>query len=71
MANNSAETGSNRRRWLIILLVIIGVGAIVVLSLRPQPVSVETALVERRELTVTVQEQGRTRAREPFTSPHR
>lgn len=67
MANNSAQTGSHRRRWLIILLVIAGVGAIVALSLRPQPVSVETAVVEQRELMVTVQEQGRTRAREPFT----
>lgn len=34
--------------------------------LRPEIVMVETALAERRTLTVTIEEQGRTRARDPF-----
>ncbi|MDP2142269.1 MAG: efflux RND transporter periplasmic adaptor subunit [Gammaproteobacteria bacterium] len=67
MAHNSAEPGGNSKRWLLTLLVIVGVGVMIVWSSRPQPVSVETALVEQRELIVSVQEQGRTRAREPFT----
>lgn len=67
MTKNTGETGSRRRSWLVTLFVIIGVTIVLVLSARPQPVSVETALVEQRELIVTVQEQGRTRAREPFT----
>jgi HlyD family secretion protein len=34
--------------------------------LRPERVSVETARAERRAMTVTIEEQGRTRARDPF-----
>ncbi len=45
--------------------------AIIVLGLamamRRQPLTVDTALIERRALLITVQEQGRARAREPFT----
>lgn len=36
-------------------------------ALRPVPVAVEVATVERRPFTVTVEEQGRTRARNPYT----
>ncbi|MGB4246716.1 MAG: hypothetical protein WBJ75_03260, partial [Pseudohongiellaceae bacterium] len=67
MTGKSSESGGHRKGWLLTVLVIAAVAAVVVLSSRPQPVSVETALVEERELIVTVQEQGRTRAREPFT----
>lgn len=67
MTRKSAEPGGRRKGWLLTVLVIAVVVAVIVLSSRPQPVSVETALVEERELMVTVQEQGRTRAREPFT----
>lgn len=67
MTGKSSESSGHRKGWLLTVLVIAAVAAVVVLSSRPQPVSVETALVEERELIVTVQEQGRTRAREPFT----
>ena len=65
-----ADAGRTKRtpgKWLISLLVLASILALIVISMRPQPLQVETSTVERRQLTVTVQEQGRTRAKEPYT----
>ncbi len=67
--NNTPKTTSangRRSRWWWALLLLLGVALLIVLGMRPQPMTVDTALIERRELLVTVQEQGRARAREPF-----
>jgi HlyD family secretion protein len=67
--NNTPKTTSTHSRlgrWWWSLLLLLGVALLIVLALRPQPMTVDTALIERRELLVTVQEQGRARAREPF-----
>jgi len=53
-------------RWLGIVLLVALVAAVAFL-LQPQPEVVEVALVERRPFAETVEEQGRTRARRPFT----
>lgn len=67
MTKPSGESQSRRGRLVLgVAMAAIAVGVIAV-SFRSQPVAVSTARVEQRELIVTVQEQGRTRAREPFT----
>lgn len=53
-------------RWLIPLFVAALVLVAIVYVMRPTPLPVETALVEARTLTILVEEQGRTRARDPF-----
>ena len=54
------------KKWLVpgavVLLLIIAI----VYSTRPVPLQVETAEIEERTLTVFVEEQGRTRARDPY-----
>jgi HlyD family secretion protein len=55
------------RRWGVTVLVLSALVAILVFSMRPAQVSVETDSVAYRPLLVTVEEQGRTRAREPYT----
>jgi len=54
------------RRWLLWL----SVSGLLVLALyfglRPQPVLVDVAILEPRTLSVLIEEQGRTRARDPF-----
>lgn len=57
---------SNKSRILIIASVVVVV-AFMVFVLRPAPLTVDTGLIEARPFTVTVDEQGRTRARNPFT----
>lgn len=52
-------------KGVVILTAILLTGA-VVWSLLPSPVPVEVAGVEARTLTVVIEEQGRTRARDPF-----
>ena len=49
--------------WLVVLAVIV---AGIVLAFRPQPVLVDTAIVDRGPLRVTVDEDGRTRIRERY-----
>ena len=58
---------TKRRNWIPILLVSLGVVAGLAWLLRPEPVRVETATVERGPLVETVEEQGRTRARDRYT----
>ena len=50
--------------WIVVLLLVAG---LLVFALRPTPLQVDVATVERRAFAVTVEEQGRTRARNPFT----
>lgn len=53
------------RKWIIMVGIVIAVSAVWLLS--SSSVSVTTGVVQTRPLTVTVQEQGRTRARLPYT----
>ena len=53
-------------RWLQLTLVALLV-AVGVYLLRPQPVTVEVGLVERQAFFEAIEEQGRTRARNPYT----
>jgi len=64
---DAGRTKPSYGKWLISLLVVAAILALSVMAMRPQPLQVETAAVERRQLVVTVQEQGRTRAKEPYT----
>ena len=50
------------RRWLLILLGVVVV-ALIVLALRPKPIEVDLATVERGALRVTLDEEGETRVR--------
>lgn len=54
-------------RWLTSLFVVLAIAAALYWSAQPRPLPVESAAVEIRELLVSVDEQGRTRAREPYT----
>ena len=55
------------RRWIVGLVLVVILAAVVMAMLRPTEIPVQTAVVEHRTLRVTVQEQGRTRARLPYT----
>ncbi|MFM1896139.1 MAG: hypothetical protein RLZZ385_1213 [Pseudomonadota bacterium] len=55
-----------RLRKLLTALLGVMVIAAVVYALRPMPVEIDVGLVERRPFAVTVDEQGRTRARNPY-----
>lgn len=50
--------------WLLLALLVL---LLIVVALRPAAISVQLAIAEPRTLTVTVEEQGRTRARQPWT----
>ena len=67
MATTSEQRGGKLRRWGVTVLVLSALVAILVFSMRPAQVSVETDSVAYRPLLVTVEERGRTRAREPYT----
>lgn len=53
------------RKWIVITAIVVAVSVLWLLS--STPLTVQTAAVQMRPLTVTVQEQGRTRARLPYT----
>jgi HlyD family secretion protein len=55
----------HRRRWIWAVLIVV-IGALVALLLRPAQVPVETARVARGSLRVTVDEDGETRAHDRF-----
>jgi HlyD family secretion protein len=57
---------ASKRRGLGLLLLALVAGAVLWVMLRPDVVTVEVADVARRTLTVVVEEQGRTRARDPY-----
>ena len=67
MASTKAQAGTGLRRWLMGLLALVAVLALLFLASRPAAVTVETAQVIRQPLVITVNEQGRTRARQPYT----
>lgn len=54
-------------RRLITLAVLLAAAAALAWAFWPRPVAVETAVVTRRDLTVTVEEEGKARIREVFT----
>jgi len=54
------------RRWTVILLIAAGIVAAIAYSLRPQPVPIEVAEVARGPLSVTVEEEGKTRVKERY-----
>jgi HlyD family secretion protein len=54
------------KRWLWIILLIVLVLAGAFYAMRPQPVIVDAATVERKPLRVTVEEEGKTRIRDRF-----
>lgn len=66
MAKPNGQTAHRLRRWLLGLLGLVALLTLVMLSLQPAAVMVETARVAHQALVVTVNEQGRTRAREPY-----
>jgi HlyD family secretion protein len=57
---------STVRHWIIPVAIIILVILALVYATRPNPLPVEAATIEERTLTVLVEEQGRTRARDPY-----
>lgn len=67
MASKNTQAGTGLRRWLTGLLALVAVLALLFLASRPTAVTVETAGVIRQPLVITVNEQGRTRARQPYT----
>ena len=54
-------------RRLITLAILLAVAAGLAWAFWPRPLAVETAKVERRDISVTVEEEGKTRIREVFT----
>ncbi len=55
-----------QRKRIILLLVVIGVGVIVGIALRPSPIRVEVARARNGPLQVTIDEEGETRAHDRF-----
>jgi HlyD family secretion protein len=54
-------------KWSAGVLLAIGIGTVLVMSLRRPPIAVELATVNRGPLLVTVDEDGRTRVKDRFT----
>lgn len=53
-------------KWLLPTLLILILALVLALLLRPQVIEVNSAVIENGTLVVTVDDQGRTRARDPF-----
>ncbi len=66
MTTTSKRSKGKLRSWVIVAIVLTLVVATLVLSMGSATVSVETYRVAFRPLLVSVEEQGRTRAREPY-----
>ncbi|MBU2098809.1 MAG: hypothetical protein KKD00_08600, partial [Gammaproteobacteria bacterium] len=54
------------RKWILGFLALLAI-VVYLVSTSSSALRVETATVEQRDLVITVQEQGRTRARLPYT----
>ena len=54
------------QRWLVIIILLLLVGLAVIYGFLPQPVLVETALVKRAPLQVTLEAEGKTRVKERY-----
>lgn len=53
-------------QYLVVAVVILAVSSIVVFAFMPKPVSVDTAIIERGPLVVSITDDGRTRIRERY-----
>lgn len=53
-------------KWIVGLLVVAALAAAAIYALMPQPVSVDTAVVERGSMDVTIDEEGTARIRDVF-----
>jgi HlyD family secretion protein len=53
-------------KWLLLVFALAGLGGLFTLALRPSPVKVETALVTRAPLRVTIDAEGKTRVHDRF-----
>jgi len=54
------------RRWIIVIIITVGVISAIVYGFMPKPVSVDLVKVSRGPLRVTVEEEGRTRVKDRF-----
>jgi HlyD family secretion protein len=54
------------RRWIIVIIITIGVISAIVYGFIPKPIPVDLAKVSRGPLKVTVEEEGKTRVRDRF-----
>jgi len=54
------------RRWIIVIIITVGVISAIVYGFMPKPVSVDLVKVSREPLKVTVEEEGRTRVKDRF-----
>ena len=52
--------------WMRAAGVVVAVGVLLLYLLRPKPLEVETGIVETGPLRITINEEGRTRARDTF-----
>jgi HlyD family secretion protein len=57
---------SQYKQWLVPGVVAIFIAVIIIYATRTNPIPVESASIEARTLTILVEEQGRTRARDPY-----
>lgn len=64
---NNPDRGRVHKKWLQIAGGVLLVAVVAALVLRPATIEVDVADVEKGLVTVTVDEQGRTRARRPYT----
>ncbi len=67
MTDSAQPSKARLKSWSIGLVFLLVIGLAVFISMQQGPVSVQTAPVSNRALQITVNEQGRTRAQEPFT----
>ncbi len=54
------------KKWALPLLICLALAVMLILALQPPVLQVELAAVERRDILLSVQEQGRTRGRDPY-----
>lgn len=54
------------RRWIIVIIIIVGVISAIVYGFMPKPVSVDLVKVSRGSLKVTVEEEGKTSVKDRF-----
>ncbi len=62
----SRRIGTRVLRWLLVVLVVGGLAGAIALAMQPTPVAVDLVVAARGPMQVTVDEEGRTRIREPY-----
>lgn len=55
-----------KSRWLIVAAIVLAVLLIIAYGFRPRPIAVDVAKVSRGPLTITVEEEGKTRVKDRF-----